>query len=146
MANIELREVTKATIWAVMDVEVAEDQQHLVAPTAMSIAEAYFEPKAWFRAIYASDEPVGFVMLYDDPDTPKYYLWRLLVGADHQRKGHGRAAVEQLVEYVRTRPGATELTVGWIPGPGSPEDFYLSLGFKPTGEMSGREIVASLAL
>jgi len=146
MADAELREVTKSTIWPVMDVEVAADQQHLVAPTAMSIAEAYFEPKAWFRAIYANDEPVGFIMLYDDPDTPKYYLWRLLVGAEHQRKGYGRAAVEQLVDYVRTRPGAAELLVGWIPGPGSPEGFYLGLGFEPTGEMKGNEIVARLEL
>lgn len=63
MASIELREVTKETIWAVMDVEVAENQQHLVAPTPMSIAEAYLEPKAWFRAVYADDVPVGFIML-----------------------------------------------------------------------------------
>jgi hypothetical protein len=28
----------------------------------------YFEPKAWFRAIYADETPVGFVMLFDDPD------------------------------------------------------------------------------
>ena len=132
MASVELREVTKETIWAVMGVEVAEDQQHLVAPTAMSIAEAYFEPKAWFRAIYADDQPVGFIMLFDDPDAPKYYLWRLLIGADHQRKGYGRAAVGHLIDYVRTRPGATELRVSWVPGPGSPEPFYLDLGFEPT--------------
>ena len=146
MASVELREVTKETIWAVMGVEVAEDQQHLVAPTAMSIAEAYFEPKAWFRAIYADDQPVGFIMLFDDPDAPKYYLWRLLIGADHQRKGYGRAAVGHLIDYVRTRPGATELRVSWVPGPGSPEPFYLDLGFEPTGEMDGREGVARLVL
>ena len=146
MASVELREVTKETIWAVMGVEVAEDQQHLVAPTAMSIAEAYFEPKAWFRAIYADDQPVGFIMLFDDPDAPKYYLWRLLIGADHQRKGYGRAAVGHLIDYVRTRPGATELRVSWVPGPGSPEPFYLDLGFEPTGEMDGREVVARLVL
>ena len=146
MASVELREVTKETIWAVMGVEVAEDQQHLVAPTAMSIAEAYFEPKAWFRAIYADDQPVGFIMLFDDPDAPKYYVWRLLIGADHQRKGYGRAAVGHLIDYVRTRPGATELRVSWVPGPGSPEPFYLDLGFEPTGEMDGREVVARLVL
>jgi diamine N-acetyltransferase len=146
MANVELREITKETARTVMNIEVAEDQRHLVAPTMMSIAEAYFEPKAWFRAIYADDEPVGFVMLYDDPDTPEYYLWRLLVGAEHQRKGYGRAAVEHLVDYVRTRPGAMELLVGWVPGPGSPEPFYRSLGFEPTGEIDHGEVQASLRL
>ena len=35
---------------------------------AFSIAEAHFSPLAWFRAVYAGDTPVGFVMLSDDPD------------------------------------------------------------------------------
>ena len=75
----------------------------------MSIAEAHFEPKAWFRAIYAGEDPVGFVMLYDDPEKPEYYLWRLMIAGEHQRKGYGREALRLLVEHVRARPGAREL-------------------------------------
>ena len=144
MANVELREITKATARIVMNIEVADDQQHLVAPTMMSIAEAYFEPKAWFRAIYADDEPVGFIMLYDDPDDGKYYLWRLLVGAEHQRKGYGKAAVGLLVDYVRSRPNASWLEVSWVPGDDGPERFYLDLGFVPTGEVHGGEVYGRL--
>lgn len=53
MPEVTLREITRETVWPIMTIEVAENQGHLVAPNSMSIAEAYFEPKAWFRAIYA---------------------------------------------------------------------------------------------
>ena len=87
--------------------QVKKEQEGFVAPNAMSIAEAYYEPKAWFRAIYADETPVGFVMLYDDPDTPHYYLWRYMVDGRYQRLGFDRRGLEALIEYVRTRPGAT---------------------------------------
>ena len=146
MPNVELREITRDTVRSVIAVEVADDQQHLVAPTAVSIAQAYFEPRAWFRAIYAGEEPVGFVMLFDDDETPEYSLWRLLIGGDFQGRGYGRAAVERLCAYVRTRPGATELLTSWVDGPNSPAGFYGALGFVPTGEIHGGEVVARLEL
>ncbi len=146
MATVELREITKETVRAVLKVETTEEQRDFVAPTAVSIAQAYFEPKAWFRAIYADDEPVGFVMQFDDTETPEYYLWRLLIGADCQGKGYGRAAMDQVIDYVRTRPNATELLTSWVPKPGGPEAFYLDLGFAPTGEVDGGEVVGRLVL
>ncbi|MDH3607444.1 MAG: GNAT family N-acetyltransferase [Acidimicrobiia bacterium] len=146
MAEVTLREVTKETVRSVIDLEVAENQSHLVAPNAMSIAEAYFEPKAWFRAIYADDEPVGFIMLADDPDASRYYLWRMMLAEGQQRKGYGRRALELLVDYVRTRPNATEITVGSVPEEGSPQAFYEGFGFVPTGEVHRGEVMLRLEL
>ncbi|MEA2009153.1 MAG: GNAT family N-acetyltransferase [Actinomycetota bacterium] len=146
MIDVTLREITRETIWPIMTLEVAEDQGHLVAPNSMSIAEAHFEPKAWFRAIYADDEPVGFIMLFDDPDTPKYYLWRMMIADGQQRKGYGTRALELLVDYVRTRPDASELTVGSISGEGSPQPFYEASGFVDTGEVRGGESILRLKL
>ena len=146
MAEVTLREVTKATVRTIIDLEVAEDQRHLVAPNAVSIAQAYFEPKAWFRAIYAGDEPVGFIMLFDDPDEPVYYLWRMMLDARYQRKGYGEQALDLLVDYVRTRPGATEIIVGAVPGPRSPMPFYERYGFVDTGEVEHGEVILKLEL
>ena len=61
----------------------------MVANNAVSIAQAHFEPCAWFRGIYANETPVGFIMLYDDPDEPAYFLWRLLVAEEYQGLGYG---------------------------------------------------------
>jgi diamine N-acetyltransferase len=145
-AVVELREVTGETVRAICRLEVAADQVAFVAPNAVSFAEAYFEPKAWFRAIYADDEPVGFAMLSLDPEKPEYYLWRLMIAAGAQGRGYGRAAVHLLVDHVRTLPGATELLVSWVPADGGPEPFYRGLGFIPTGEIHDGEVVARLAL
>lgn len=145
-AIVELREITDATVREICRLQVAPHQRGHVAPNAVSLAEALFEPKAWYRAIVADDVSVGFVMLYDDPDKPEYFLWRLMVGAPYQGLGIGRSAVGLLVEHVRTRPAATELRTSWVPGPDGPERFYLALGFEATGEVDEGEIVARLAL
>jgi len=145
-AIVELREVTSETVRAICRLEVAPEQTAFVAPNAVSFAEAYFEPKAWFRAINADDEPVGFAMLSLDPEKPEYYLWRLMIAAGAQGRGYGRAAVRLLVDHVRTLPRATELLVSWVPADGGPEPFYRGLGFIPTGEIHEGEAVARLAL
>jgi diamine N-acetyltransferase len=149
---VELREVTGETVRAVCRLAVALGQRHLVAPNAVSLAEAMFSPHAWFRAITADGVPVGFVMISDDPagednnGRPQYYLWRLMIADGFQGWGYGRRAVELLMEHVRTRPGATELLVSWVPGEASPEGFYLGLGFEPTGEIDDGEVVGRLRL
>jgi diamine N-acetyltransferase len=67
------------------------------------------------------------------------------MGPDHQGKGYGRAAVSLGVEECRRR-NATELFTSWVLGAGGPEDFYLGLGFEPTGEWDDDEKVARLVL
>jgi diamine N-acetyltransferase len=64
---VELREITKETVRAICNLDVAGDQRGFVAPNALSIAQAHFEPKHWMRAIYADDEPVGFILTDEDP-------------------------------------------------------------------------------
>jgi diamine N-acetyltransferase len=145
-ARVTLREVTKETVREICRLTVAPGQDDFVAPNAVSIAEAYFEPKAWFRAIYADEAPVGFVMLHDDPEAQAYFLWRLMVAAGHQGKGFGRKAMRLLIDHVRTRPGARQLLTSYVPGEGSPEPFYLALGFLPTGTIEGDEVVLRLPL
>ena len=145
-SQVTLREITWETVPTILRLDVMENQKKFVAPNAFSISEAYFEPKAWFRAIYADETPVGFIMLYDDPDEPVYFLWRLMVDSRYQGLGFGRRAVELLETYVRGRPGAKELVVSYVPEEGGPEVFYRKLGFVPTGEMDGDEVVASKVL
>ena len=82
--NITLREITAETVWPIMKLDVADNQKSFVAPNANSIAEAYFSKEAWFRAIYAGEEPVGFVMLHIDEKKPEFFLWRLMIASEHQ--------------------------------------------------------------
>jgi len=144
--NITLREITSESVWPIMKLKVAENQKSFVAPNANSIAEAYFSKEAWFRAIYAGDEPVGFVMLHSDEKKPEYFLWRLMIASDHQGKGYGFLAMEQVISHVKTLPGAVELLTSCVPGDGDPAPFYYKLGFKETGEWENGEKVLKLKL
>jgi diamine N-acetyltransferase len=145
-AVVTLREITRETVLPVLGLRVRADQTQFVADNATSIAEAHFTPAAWFRAVYADETPVGFVMLHDEPEKAEYFLWRFMIDAAHQRKGFGRRALELLIEHVRTRPGARELLLSYHPGEGSPRDFYRGLGFEDTGEVQDGEMVMRLRL
>jgi diamine N-acetyltransferase len=143
---VSLHEVTAETVRVICRLDVSEEQKHFVAPNAVSIAEAYFEPKAWFRAIYADDSPVGFVMVYDDPEVPEYFLWRYMIDARYQKLGFGKRAMDLLITHVRTRPGARELKLSCHPGEEGPEPFYRKYGFALTGEWMGSEAVMRIEL
>ena len=148
MASVSLREVTADTVRAICKLDVAPRQRGLVAPNAHSIAQAHFEPAAWFRAIYADDEPVGFAMLYDPTrtDAPEAgpgvaFVWRLMIDARYQGRGYGAAALSLLVEHVRTLPGVEVLRISYVDAPGNASPLYLRAGFVPTGELDEGEIV-----
>jgi diamine N-acetyltransferase len=151
---VTLRVITEENRSAVERLRVAPGQETFVDGVPESLAEAAARPHAnpWYRAVYHGDEPVGFVMLADDvpPDNSdipwRYYLWRLLIDGHHQSRGYGRAALDRLVAYLRTRPGADVLMTSIVAGDDSPEGFYLRYGFQPTGRMFDHERVLELPL
>ena len=106
-AVVTLREITADTVRTICALRVATAQERLVAPNAVSIAQAHFEPAAWFRAIYAGETPVGFAMLFDSTRAvaPEHadtcHLWRFMIAEQHQHLGYGGAALRLLIEAVK---------------------------------------------
>ena len=145
-STVSLREITAETVRRICALEVAESQRRFVASNAISIAQAYFEPRAWFRAIYAGEEPVGFAMLDINLDKRAYYLWRFMIDHRQQGLGYGRRALELVIEHVRTLPDARSLELSYSPGPGEPAPFYRGLGFEETGEVEDGERIMRLML
>ncbi|MEO8344856.1 MAG: GNAT family N-acetyltransferase [Betaproteobacteria bacterium] len=149
---ITLREINADSVRTICALRVAPGQEVLVAPNAISIAQAYFEPAAWFRAIHADDLPVGFAMLYDPTRavapvaSDTCYLWRFMIAAPFQRMGHGAAALAQLIDHARTLPNVKKFQLSYAPVDGSPREFYVRLGFHETGEVDDGEIVMGLQL
>ncbi len=152
MAEVHLREITADTFRSVLALSVSESQRRFVAANAASIAEAYFHPEAWIRAIYADDVPVGFLMLHDEHLLPEprevgyYYLWRFMIDHRFQGLGYGRRAMHLLIEHVRTRPHALTLLLSHGPGDGSAGPFYQKLGFSYTGKEPEGELEMSIEL
>jgi diamine N-acetyltransferase len=151
-AEVTLREITAETVGAVIRLAVADSQKGFVATNAVSLAQALFAPEAWYRAIYYEDDPVGFVMLSDEslrsppPEKPGIGLWRFMIDARYQGRGIGRAALLRVIEHVKAKGQFTSLELSYVPGPGCPEPFYRSLGFRPNGRVDDGEVVMELRL
>ena len=148
--SVELVGITADTVRDVCRLD-AGDGGVQVAPNAVSIAQAYFHRAAWFRAIHADGGLVGFAMLWDpslDPQAGerRFFVWRFMIDARFQGRGHGRAALGLLVEHVRTRPGADALYLSHVKGIDRAARLYRAAGFAYTGEEEDGELIMRRAL
>ena len=81
-------------------------------------------------------------MVIYDYDEEAYFIWHLMIDAQHQGGGCGRAAMEAALAYIRSKPfGASNLVRLTV----SPENaaachLYQTLRFSPTGRADGDEI------
>jgi diamine N-acetyltransferase len=148
--QVSLREVTRHNLKAVRTMD-AGDGGVQVAPNVSSMAEAAVYGEAWPRAIYAGEEPVGFLMLYDpslvaEPEDPEFFLWRLMIDVPHQRKGYARAALQLMIEHVRTRPHPGEMFTSIVEPAPQLLALYGQAGFVPTDVINEGERVLRLQL
>jgi diamine N-acetyltransferase len=153
---VTLEEITADTLHEIIDLQVSVPQQRYVASNAVSIAEAHFNPGAWFRAVYSGGHPVGFVMLFnptipgaiaDDPVEPTdIVLWRLMIDRRYQGKGLGRRTLDLVREHIPAMGNFRRLLSSFVPGPDGPEEFYLSYGFTKTGRYWDKGTEAEIAL
>jgi diamine N-acetyltransferase len=152
---VTLREITGANRGDIEQLTVTPEQSDYVASNAESLIEAADTPDAcpWYRGVYVGDTPVGFVMISDGIPPARteylgpYYLWRLMIDTRWQGRGYGSAALDLVVEHLRTRPDADRLLSSLVPGTvGSPREFYLGYGFRLTGEWHDGEEVTELLL
>jgi diamine N-acetyltransferase len=158
VAEIRLQDiVTPEDRASVMELRLAPGQDEYVSSMPQSFEEADREPRAMPRAWAVHDMAtgtlVGFVMISDGIPQPidddlvgPYFLWKLLIDASFQRRGYGRATIDAVVGYLRTRPGADVLFTSCADGPGSPRGFYLRYGFTDTGRVMWGENVLALEL
>jgi diamine N-acetyltransferase len=136
----------------------AEQQQNsFVAPNQLSLAQAYAEP--WWQpyAIYAGEQMVGFVLYgcWPERGVPDYHTYakpgvhcvlRFMIDGRYQGRGHGRAAMERVVEQICHEPGAHTIELSVDPNNEAAQRLYNSLGFQRTGNMVEDEIEMRLVL
>ena len=152
--KVTLKRITRRNLEAILGLKVKPKQEFLVATNAKSIAQAHFYREAWYRAIYLGDTPIGFVLLVDrtlkykriKQKNPTLYLWRLMIDGKYQGKGYGRAAVELVINHLKTRPNAKEITLHHEQTEGNAGLFYEKLGFKLTGKVEHNELERKLIL
>ncbi|MEO4053904.1 GNAT family N-acetyltransferase [Solibacillus sp. CAU 1738] len=157
---ITLRKITLENRRAIFNLEVSEEQRRFVASNLSSVASCYVlatnggHPFPF--AIYADEQPVGFVMLtygntgYELPSIAddSYCILRLMIDKQYQNRGYGREAMKKILEFIRTFP-AGPASYCWIPYGTeniSAKKLYESFGFRDNGEICDNEPITVLQL
>ncbi len=149
---LERREITRETLSPLLHLAVAPGQDHLVAPNPVTIAQAAYEqPGGYVWGLWDGEDAVGLLAmihpreyphLEDGDDLEGAYIWRLMIGANHQGKGYGRAAIELCLDQARAW-GLPRLATSVVDSDDSNIGFYERLGFRRTGGIVDDEIVLS---
>ncbi|SDX05297.1 GNAT family N-acetyltransferase [Paenibacillus sp. CF384] len=158
---ITLRPITLENRRAIFNLEVSEDQRRFVASNLSSVASCYVlatnggHPFPF--AIYAEEQPVGFIMLtyritgYDELPSiaeDSYCILRLMIDKQYQNRGYGREAMIKILEFTRTFP-AGPARYCWTCYEADnvvAKKLYESFGFRESGEISHNEPVTVLRL
>ncbi len=145
MTSICLRPVTFENFRECVKLSVREDQKAYVATNMQSLAQAYVNKRLYPCAIYrgdlfgrdmtADDAMVGFVMyqIWDEIG----FVMRLMIGAEHQRKGYGRAAMLEVIRRLKGEVLVERIATSVIPANEGAMALYVSLGFEPFDEKDG---------
>lgn len=157
---ISLRKITLENRRAIFNLEVSEDQRRFVASNLSSVASCYVlatnEGHPFPFAIYADEQPVGFVMLtygitgYELPSiaSESYCILRLMIDQQYQNQGYAREAMKKILEFIRTFP-AGSAKYCWIPYEADnvvAKKLYESFGFRENGEVCDNEPITVLHL
>src|SRR5262245_17838004 len=128
-------------------VRPADHQRRWVADVTHYLClSAYGE--LW-RSFAVLDEgtTVGHVMWAVDPEDDSHWIGGLVIDAEHQSKGLGRATVEALLALWEDQEPAlsgtpyTQAALSVAPDNETGLRLYRSLGFVETGELSDDELV-----
>lgn len=131
---VELREITKDNLNAVLDLKVSEYQKDFVSSTAYSLAQAYVYGKnAYPFAVYSENIPIGFVMLGFYQEKNQYTLWKFLIDEKYQNKGYGKEALRLAINFLKAKYKVKSVFAGVSPQNTVARALYKSFGFKETG-------------
>ncbi len=144
--TITLREVNPENYNRIINLRVQADQLNFVASNLASLAEARVFPNRTPLAIYADDTPVGFLMYAYLEKRQQHWIIRLMIAAEHQGKGYGRAAMRLAIERMRDIPGCCQIFISYEPENHAAKSLYTNLGFCITGEFADGEGIARLDL
>jgi diamine N-acetyltransferase len=137
---VELAEVSRDNWRAACALSVLPDQEGFVAPVAYYLALCTYGDDWHPIVITTGGEIVGFAMWAVDEADHSFWIGGLLVDAEHQRRGYGRAALEMLIGEAARR-GHTQVALSYQPA-NPARRLYAALGFTETGEVEEDEVVA----
>ena len=149
---IHLEKVSWDNYEKVLKLRVNKDQEDYVASNKYSLIQAFLELSdgipVYAFAIMNGKRVVGFMQIMFDDDwtgyeredwlssdlykeyegKKYYYIWRFMIDKKYQKRGYGREAFKQTLDFVKTYPAG--------------DSEYVLLSYEPSNEV-GRKLYAS---
>ncbi len=132
--NILLKEINEENFRQCTKLTVADGQEHFVASNVYSIAESKIYSYLTPLAVNNGENLVGFAMYGRDPKDKTYWIMRLMIDAQFQGNGFGKAAILALIERIKQLPEGHEIFLSYVPANIYAEKLYRSIGFERTGK------------
>lgn len=139
---INLRKITEENFIDAFNLKLGEGQEKYVSHPVRSLAQAYvYRDQCQPLGIYNDYEMVGYVMVIYDYDIPEYDIWHMMIDEKHQGKGYGKAALEQVIAYIKTKPfgDSNRVTLTCNMDNTKALALYQNMGFFETGVVDDEE-------
>ena len=146
---ITLRAITEENFIDAFNLKLAPGQERFVSHPVRSLAQAYvYREQCQPFGIYEGDTMVGYVMVIYDYDIPEYDIWHMIIDESYQRRGYGSAALDLVLDYIKTKPFGSSNRVILTCNRDNIQalKLYKSKGFTETGAEDEDEIELSLTL
>ena len=146
---ITLRAITEENFIDAFNLKLAPGQKRFVSHPVRSLAQAYvYREQCQPFGIYEGDTMVGYVMVIYDYDIPEYDIWHMMIDESYQRRGYGSAALDLVLDYIKTKPfgSSNRVTLTCNRDNIQALKLYKSKGFTETGAEDEDEIELSLTL
>ena len=146
---ITLRAITEENFIDAFNLKLAPGQERFVSHPVRSLAQAYvYREQCQPFGIYKGDTMVGYVMVIYDYDIPEYDIWHMMIDESYQRRGYGSAALDLVLDYIKTKPfgSSNRVTLTCNKDNIQALKLYKSKGFIETGAEDEDEIELSLML
>ena len=123
--------------------QVSPEQSKYVANSTVLLARAYaFREYRSNALLIMNDEiPVGMALYYDDVETGSYDFSQIFIDERYQGRGYGLEAAKLILTSMEEDGKFDKVTLCFIEGNETAEKMYETLGFEPTGEADGDEII-----
>lgn len=146
---IHLRKITEENFIDAFHLTLAPEQEPFVSHPIRSLAQAYvYREQCQPFGIYEGDTMVGYVMVIYDYDIPEYDIWHMMIDESNQRRGYGGAALDRVLDYIKTKPfgASNRVTLTCNRDNLQALNLYKSRGFAETGAEDEDEIELSLMM
>jgi diamine N-acetyltransferase len=142
--RVILEPIDRSNFMKLFNMQLKPDQTKFVTPPRWTLARCYvkffgdkFEHLPHLLRASNENEVVGYATTVCDPNSGhNYWIDDIMIAAEHQGKGYGRAAMIEVLKMIVARyPKCRAIQLTCFRTNTNAAALYVSLGFEPTGDV-----------